>query len=97
MQLLGCATLFCAADVLKAIAAKALSARFHQEAHFQKMRDALTNVRNPCAVRQSCAQQLTRLAQSFLYKAVSRVRLPADAPPWQRMTRTACQRMCCIP
>jgi len=45
-QLLGCATLFCLADVLKAIIAKAISARFQKDAHFQKLRDALTHVRH---------------------------------------------------
>ena len=43
--MLGCATLFCLADVLKAIIAKVISAHFQKEALFKKLRDALTNVR----------------------------------------------------
>ena len=47
LQVLGCVSLFFFGNVLSAIFAKLLSARFHKENHFKKMQQALTNVRPP--------------------------------------------------
>ena len=42
--MLGCAIIFCLANVVKAVLAKRLASHFHREAHFQKMRDAIKKV-----------------------------------------------------
>ena len=45
VRLLGCAVLFCFANVLSALLAKIMATHFHKDAHFSKMNDALQKVR----------------------------------------------------
>lgn len=53
-QLLGCATLFWFAMVLKTIISRAVSSHFMKEAHFNKMKIALEKVHaEPCATSSS--------------------------------------------
>ena len=44
VRLLGCAVLFCFANVLSALLAKIMATHFHKDAHFSKMNDALQKV-----------------------------------------------------
>ena len=53
-QLLGCATLFWLAMVLKTVIARAVSSHFQKEAHFAKMKEALEKVLSMCCIMHAC-------------------------------------------